>query len=372
MLTVMTISLVGCYAVLALLCYVILLRPWPKHIVAARPLISVVVACRNEAENLPDCLQSLARLTYPPDRLQIIFVDDGSRDRSAFILHEFALQHAHVQVIALARQDKRLPGKGGAVLEGVSRSQGEFIFLTDADCIVPPLWIETHLSYFQDQVGIVGGFTLLEPQKHERNWFARLQSLDWLFLLTVASAAGRVKRPLSWMGNNLAFRKIVYDDLGGYSALGPSLVEDFSLLNAVAKGARWRIVLHNDRAGVVLSRPEKSAAALYEQRKRWALGVRPVHPLGKVLILVSGLARLAILLTLFFSLQIALASLLLLILADTLIVSTNMQNFKRLRLLQHIPGFELYFFLLILVMPAAYALDRTIIWKDEKYPAARR
>jgi cellulose synthase/poly-beta-1,6-N-acetylglucosamine synthase-like glycosyltransferase len=369
MLAVTTISLVGCYGLLALLCYIILLRPWPKHNSTNRPFISVVVACRNEAENLPACLHSLAGLSYPRERLQIIFVDDGSRDESAAILQAFASQHAHVNVIQLARQDKSLPGKAGAVLEGVSRSQGEFIFLTDADCMVPPHWIEAHLSYFQDQVGIVGGFTLLEPTAHENNWFARIQSLDWLFLLTVASAAGRVKRPLSWMGNNLAFRKSVYDGLGGYRALGPSLVEDFSLLNAVAKQARWRIVLHNEKQGIVLSRPEKSIAALYEQRKRWALGVRPVHPLGKVLILVSGLTRPAIFLTLFFSFQAALLALLFLMVADTLILSYNMQKLQCFKLLKGLPGFELYFFLLMVVMPLAYVLDRSIVWKDERYPS---
>jgi cellulose synthase/poly-beta-1,6-N-acetylglucosamine synthase-like glycosyltransferase len=370
MLAVVTISLVGCYGLLALLCYVILLRPWPKQNSLSLPFISVVVACRNEAENLPACLQSLACLTYPQDRLQILFVDDASRDLSASILHAFASRHAHVKVIELARENKSLPGKAGAVFEGVACSRGEFIFLTDADCTVPPHWIETHLSYFQDHVGIVGGFTLLELTDHEGGWLSRVQSLDWLFLLTVASAAGRIRRPLSWMGNNLAFRKSVYEGLGGYRALGPSLVEDFTLLNAVAKQAQWRIVLHNDNAGVVQSRPEKSVTALYEQRKRWALGVRPVHPLGKLLILVSGLARLAILATMFVSFAGALLSLFILILADTLILSHNMQKLHRLKLLKNIPEFELYFFLLILVMPLAYVLDRTIIWKDERYPSS--
>ncbi len=366
MTAVVTLILAGCYSLLALLCFRILHRPWPKRNAVNKPTISIVVACRNEAENLPACLASLAGLTWPHDRLQIILVDDASRDHSAALLHEFAGRHSHARVIELARDKKALPGKAGAVLEGVAGSSGEFIFLTDADCTVPSTWIETHLAYFHDNVGLVGGFTLLDG----RGWLAQVQSLDWLFLLSVASAASRIGRPLSWMGNNLAFRKSLYDTLGGYRSLGPSLVEDFSLINAVAKQTQWRIILHNDSAAVVHSRPEKNMRSLYEQRKRWALGVRPVHPLGKWLILLSGCSRLAILAAAFYSWPVALGSLLTILLADTLILSYNMQRLQRHELLPHIPGFEGYFYLLVLVMPLAFVLDRTIIWKEERYPAS--
>ena len=65
-------------------------------------------------------------------------------------------------------------GKANALAQGIRQSSGEILMFTDADCIVPPRWVRKTVQYFTDEVGIVGGFTLLKANRT----FEGIQSLD--------------------------------------------------------------------------------------------------------------------------------------------------------------------------------------------------
>jgi cellulose synthase/poly-beta-1,6-N-acetylglucosamine synthase-like glycosyltransferase len=338
----------------------------PKYS-AAQPEVSVVIAGRNEAEHWPACLHSLANLDYPTDKLEIILVDDGSHDQSLALLHGFAHGRSHVQVLSVCTVEKELAGKAGAVLPAVEKSRGAFVFITDADCQVPQQWIQTHLSYFEDHIGLVGGLTLLDQPSHGYTAFERLQSLDWLFLLSVAFAAGRLGKPLSWMGNNMAFRRSAYDAVGGYRSLGNYLIEDFSLMDAVSRKTPWRIVLHRQASALVLSCAEKTIAGLYRQRKRWALGVRPVRWLGKLLIALSYIVHMLVWLALATGQTPGWLVLFAIVTTDALILFTAASQINRRDLLKWLPAFELFYFLFVLLMPPALVFDKNIIWKEDVY-----
>ena len=54
-----------------------------------RPTVSVIVAARDEEENIQNCLTSLNNLNYPEGKIQIIIVDDKSTDSTGEIVNEF-------------------------------------------------------------------------------------------------------------------------------------------------------------------------------------------------------------------------------------------------------------------------------------------
>jgi len=341
-------------------------RPWPRGERADAPLVSVIIAGRNEADELPGCLDSLLRLQYPSEKLEILLVADASHDGSLALLQSFAEGKQHVTVLALERHEKELSGKAGAVLQAIEKSSGEFVFITDSDCRVPSRWIETHLTYFTAEVGMVGGLTLLQRRHGNSNWLDRMQSLDWLFLQLISSACAHAGKPLSWMGNNMAFRRSAYDEVGGYRKLNYSLIEDFSLLNAISRTTSWRVVLHTDQAAVVQSRPEKTMKQLYQQRRRWALGIQPVRPLGKMLMAVTYCIRMLVWLCAALLHPAGWIALAAIVLGDGLILSSRPALSAR-ELFRSGPGFELFYFLFVLLMPPALWLDKTIIWKDDVY-----
>lgn len=104
--------------------------PFPAAARAAWPAVSVVVCAHNAADTLDDCLASLARLTYPT--VEVIVVNDGSRDRTAAIAHRYA----GVRVI-----DTPNDGLSAARNVGLAAATGEIVAYTDADARVDPDWL---------------------------------------------------------------------------------------------------------------------------------------------------------------------------------------------------------------------------------------
>ncbi len=331
------------------------------------PLVSVIVAVRNEAESVMRCLESLLRLDYAQEKLQIVIVNDDSRDGSGAQIDAFCQPWRHMQVIHLGPGEKSLPGKAGAVLHGLEMARGEIIFLTDADCEVPVSWIRGLLAGFAADTGLVCGFTILRARRSPAPLFQEVQALDWLFLLGVAAAAMELGRPVSWMGNNLAFRRSAYEAVGGYRTIGNSLIEDFTLLDAISRKSRYTVAVQPDRAAVVVSAPVTRLRQLYEQRRRWAMGIRPVRPLGKGLMISGFMMHLLLLAGCFLTPWLSLLVAAVKCSADLQIIASTAQKSGARIGPGAFLGFELFYSLYTLIMPLSLLFDRRIQWKDQDY-----
>jgi len=237
----------------SLLILIALKRPLQRRI-NYEPSVSIIIAARNEEQNLPECLASLANLDYPPDKLEIIIIDHDSQDGTYRLLDAFARNNTQFKIFRTKETSSGLSGKADAVSLGVEKSTGEIIFLTDADCKVPPTWLKSLIPYFTENVDVVGGFTALATEsKGWKGLFEKAQCLDWLFLQTAAAGAAALGRPLTWMGNNLSFRRSAYNSIGGYKQVGFSVTEDFALLKAMYKKNRSAIRFVRDLKSLVLS-----------------------------------------------------------------------------------------------------------------------
>jgi biofilm PGA synthesis N-glycosyltransferase PgaC len=121
------------------------------------PDISIIIAARNEEANLPAKLESLRRLDYPHDRMQIVIASDGSTDRTASILRE----DAATIVPVILDQSK---GKANALNEAVKHATGEILVFLDVRQYVESDAVAALVSCFSDStVGAVSGELLLEP-----------------------------------------------------------------------------------------------------------------------------------------------------------------------------------------------------------------
>jgi glycosyltransferase involved in cell wall biosynthesis len=115
-----------------------------------RPLVSVIVPVHNDADRLADCLAALDRQTWPPDRLEIIVVDNGSSDDPAELADRFPR-------VRWEREPR--PGSYAARNHGIRVARGDILAFTDSDCVPRPRWIaEGVRGFFQTpQTGLVGG-----------------------------------------------------------------------------------------------------------------------------------------------------------------------------------------------------------------------
>jgi O-antigen biosynthesis protein len=127
--------------------------PFPPHVRATWPRVSVVVCAYNAADTLEDNLVSLERLNYPD--YEIILVNDGSRDRTG----EIGRAHSRVRVIDIPNG-----GLSAARNVGLAEATGEIVAYTDADTRVDRDWLTFLVQPFLtlDVVGS-GGPNVVPP-----------------------------------------------------------------------------------------------------------------------------------------------------------------------------------------------------------------
>lgn len=127
---------------------------WPNKL----PLVSIVIAAHNEAENLPRKILSLEALDYPAHLLECIFVSDGSTDNTVNLLAEACDRHDLWQLHHYAQA----AGKPTALNLGVSQARGDVIVFMDARQTVAPPAIRALVRRLQnDEIGAVSGELVL-------------------------------------------------------------------------------------------------------------------------------------------------------------------------------------------------------------------
>jgi poly-beta-1,6-N-acetyl-D-glucosamine synthase len=118
--------------------------------------VSIVIAARNEAANMPAKIQNLREMTYPRENIEIIIVSDGSMDNTAEILQRHS---SEIRPIVLGQSH----GKACALNEGVKEASGDLIVFLDARQKVDSHAIAHLVACFADpMVGAVSGELLLD------------------------------------------------------------------------------------------------------------------------------------------------------------------------------------------------------------------
>ena len=109
------------------------------HILGGFTMISVIVPIYGVEKFLPNCIESLLRQTYTD--LEIILVDDGSKDNCPAICDEYAKKDNRIKVI-----HKENGGLSSARNAGLKKACGEYISLIDSDDFVAPNFYEVLLG----------------------------------------------------------------------------------------------------------------------------------------------------------------------------------------------------------------------------------
>ncbi len=327
------------------------------------PVVSVIVAARNEEDNILDCMESLAGLEYPVDKIEIIIVNDHSTDRTGEIVTGFISDKPVFKQMIPQNAIGTLKGKTNALANAIKTARGEIILTTDADCVVSPTWVKTIASYYKKDVGFVGGFTT----QFDNTTFEGMQAIDFIYLLSVAAGTINLNKPLSCIGNNMSYRKTAYDEVGGYEGLPFSVTEDFNLLMAIHKLKKYKIIYPLDEGGLVISKPCPDWKTLFWQKKRWGVGGTESDLIGYLVMLWGFLSNAAILLTPLFFSPTALYLCLFKIMVDYFFVYPVFKKLKLGLKLVHFIAFEIYFIAYVLLLPFIVLPNRKVKWKGREY-----
>ena len=249
---------------------------------------SIVVAARNEEKHIGACLDSLLRQTIAAERFEIIVVNDRSTDATAEIIQTCMQHDSRIRLVTITETPEGLSPKKYAVSRGVIQARNDIIVFTDADCTVPPTWLDTIDRYFTPETGLVQGITSYERLPGMNRLFYALQSIDFISHGIVAASAIGAKLPINSNANNFAFRREAFNEVGGTTGKIGHVVsgDDDLLLQKIWKNGKWKIAFMADPKGAVTTRPTETMRELFGQRARW--GSKTVHYSVKQVLLLAG------------------------------------------------------------------------------------
>lgn len=202
------------------------------------PSVSTIVPARNEERNIDRCARGIVSQDYP--NLEMIFVDDDSKDRTGEILAGYAARDSRLKAINTGGKPEGWNGKQWACHSGAMKATGEWLCFMDADTFAEPQLLSRTVAF-----AVAKGIDMLtlQPWYEMRGLWERivLPFLPWLLFVF---PPGRVNDPNNKLsmanGQFILIRRSVYDAVGGHEAVRTRMMDDFSLAEIV-KGAGHRL-----------------------------------------------------------------------------------------------------------------------------------
>ena len=250
------------------------------------PGVSVVLCAHNESHNLADYLQALLLQDYPT--YEVIVVDDGSEDDTRavverYMVHDARLRMTFVPIGARVGSTKKL-----ALTLAAKAAQYDYLLLTDADCVPESnQWIRQMMRGFGDGKEIVLGFS---PYFKTKGHLNRLVRFDTLFNGLHYLGAALCGHPYMGVGRNLAYRKSMFFETGGFTHLMNNRAGDDDLfVNHVATKKNTAVVCSPES---LIWSPAKQTMEEWLQQKRRHLSVSPAYkPITKFRLTLEPLTR---------------------------------------------------------------------------------
>ncbi|WP_158828791.1 glycosyltransferase [Mucilaginibacter lacusdianchii] len=224
------------------------------------PPVSIIVPAYNEEITAVKTIQSLIELEYPA--MEIIFVDDGSKDKTFEVVGLAYQNHPAVQVLT-----KPNGGKASALNFGISHARYEYVVCIDADTLLKNDAILHLMAYFTDEeIGAVAGTVKVG---NETNLITRWQSIEYITAQNMDRRAFDLLNSITVVPGAIgAFRKAAIIKAGGFTT--DTLAEDCDLTMRILKQG---YIIRNAAEAIAYTEAPETLQALLKQRFRWSFGV---------------------------------------------------------------------------------------------------
>ena len=247
--------------------------------------ISVIVAARNEEENIVACLQSICNQNYPRPLLQIILVDDNSTDNTFKLASNILEKLPGMIYIKLEAISNNTAPKKRAIEKGISMASGTLIVTTDADCTAEPNWLRNIAAYHDQSKNVF----IAAPVKikESSSLLSKFQALDFLTMQGITAAAVFKRFHNMCNGANLAYEKKVFYEVDGFTGIDAiASGDDMLLMKKVAQKYPQQLGFIKSPDAIVTTLPAAGWKAFFQQRIRWASKATHYNQAGIFLVLL--------------------------------------------------------------------------------------
>lgn len=225
------------------------------------PSVTIIVSLRNESTNIGVLLEGLQALKYPENLLEIILVNDHSTDST----YEDLLMFQSSQITILNNEGA---GKKRAIETGVEVAKGDWVAVTDADCIIPKTWLSSMVKSITDNSKMILGPVFISDTN---SFLGSLQAIEFLGLQGATAGSAGMRKPISANAANMLFRKDVFEEVNPYvDNYELKTGDDQFLLMAISSRYSNSVVYSKRKESIVLTKPVDNFRQYMSQRIRWA------------------------------------------------------------------------------------------------------
>ena len=229
--------------------------------------VSIIVPFRNEENNILNTYSSLTSQNYPKEKFEIIFVNDSSDDNSLQIIENLSKKE-NVFIYSVPKDYSVNAHKKRAIRFGIEKSKGELIVTTDADCNHKKDWLNNLLNFMDKETGFISG-----PVEFisNNNLFSKMQRLEFAGLVITGAGLIGTGNPIICNAANIAYRKKIFDEVGGFTyQMSLSSGDDELLMQKIHRDTDYHIKFALDKNAIVSTEANPTLKDFYHQRKRWA------------------------------------------------------------------------------------------------------
>ena len=228
--------------------------------------VSVLIAARNEENNIEKLLESLHKQSFPKELFEIIVVDDHSTDNTKNNINNFINKNKELDIKLL---DAENIGKKFAISQALHKAKNELIIVTDADCDLNSLWIESIVGFYQDKkCKMILAPVLLSPAD---SFFEKMQVLEHLSLIGSTAGSAAIGFPVMCNGANMAYERKAALEVEKYRKDFniPSGDDMFLLEQFVKNYGHKNIKFLLSKSAIVKTKTCKTIKDFLRQRRRW-------------------------------------------------------------------------------------------------------
>ena len=240
-----------------------------------KPRVSIVIPAYNEGKNIEGCLDSVSKLDYSKNKIDVTVVDDGSTDNTLKILKTLENRRFSVprnskkisreyQKIKVLKQNHL--GKVEALNSGVKNSVNEFILTVDADTSLDKNCLKELIGPFSDSD--IGATTGNNNVKNNNSLICAFQNVEYHFSNLIRNSFSKVFNNGIWFSGSVAcYRKSALMKIGYFKK--DTMAEDQDIALEMKKSG-YRTINASKAIGYTIV-PDK-LKTLFKQRSRWWIG----------------------------------------------------------------------------------------------------
>src|SRR3569833_730534 len=222
--------------------------------------VSIIVPAYNEEITAIKTIQSLLQIDYP--KFEIIFIDDGSKDKTYELVNA---SYGNLPIVKVLTKPNG--GKASALNFGIAHSRYEFAVCIDADTQLKNDAVRHLMAYFTDEeIGAVAGTVIVG---NETNIVTIWQSIEYITAQNMDRRAFDLINSITVVPGAIgAFRKAAIFKAGAFTS--DTLAEDCDLTMRILKQG---YIIKNCSEAIAYTEAPETLGALLKQRFRWSFGV---------------------------------------------------------------------------------------------------